>query len=464
MKALLVWTHDGAKHFANWLVGWQLDPIVVVPPYVVLLIWAVHSTDPAAITAVWAMMVALSPLWLPIGLFVVFWVTWVHYIRFAFWFGPICESVLLEIQLPPEVEKTPLAMETFFATLWNTGGETTFLQRVWRGQMRPVFSLEILSTEGQVRFYLHTRKVWRPIVEARLYGQFPEAQIREAIDPISSLPFNLTEYGIWGSEYNKKVPGGWQGDALPIRTYIDFQLDKSPDKPENSIDPITNIIELMGTLGKGEHFWFQLLIRGRKEEEWYGFYTKTNKYKADGTAFIKRITEGAIKRAQEFVTDPVEKAKVGSRSAQLMTEIEKRQVESIERSMTKLTYDCGIRVVYCAKREVYNGINNASIIRFFDTFNTNHQYTNRLGVFNGTTYFDYPWQDIFDIRQNKEKRNLYFKAKHRAYFGVPYDQQPVHLSSEEVATLWHFPSSVVKSPSIDRVPAKVSQAPTNLPV
>ena len=132
--------------------------------------------------------------------------------------------------------------------------------------------------------------------------------------------------------------------------------------------------------------------------------------------------------------------------------------------MSKLIFDCGIRVVYCAKKEVFNGINNASIIRFFDTFNSNQGYTNRLGVFNGTTYFDYPWQDIFDIRQNKEKRNLYFKCKHRAYFFVPYDQIQVYMTTEELATLWHFPSSVVQSPSIDRVPAKVSQAPTNLPV
>ena len=80
------------------------------------------------------------------------------------------------------------------------------------------------------------------------------------------------------------------------------------------------------------------------------------------------------------------------------------------------------------------------------------------------SYFDYPWQDWGFIRRSIEKRNLFNNYRHRAYFFVPLDQAPVFMTTEEIATLWHLPSSVVKTPSLDRVPSRRAEAPPNLPV
>ena len=49
-------------------------------------------------------------------------------------------------------------------------------------------------------------------------------------------------------------------DFLPIKTYVDYGLDKDP-KEEYKTDPITQILEVMGSLGKGEHMWYQVLIQ-----------------------------------------------------------------------------------------------------------------------------------------------------------------------------------------------------------
>src|SRR3989344_7661866 len=233
-KALLVWTRDGAAYFAKWTNSWAFDPLVTTPFALALLILYVAAVDPSAIAATFAALVYLSPLYLPVLLFVFFWFTWIHYIRLAFWFNN--PMVLLEIQLPPEVEKTPAAMELFLAALWNTGGETTFIQRIWKGQFRPVWTLEIAGSEGQVRFYLHLRKAWKNIVEARLYGQYPEAKIVEAEDYAAKINFNLDEYELFGSEYEK---GGAVAQALPIRTYVDYGLHIAPDNPEPQVDPTT---------------------------------------------------------------------------------------------------------------------------------------------------------------------------------------------------------------------------------
>jgi len=465
-KMLLSWTTPGTEYLDKFLAGWGFDSIIVMPFIVLLVVITAYQVDPVAIEATFAVLTATSPIWLPFVLIIVFWHQWIHYIRFMFWFPIFNDSILLEVQLPAEVEKSPAAMEIFFTTLWQTGGETTFIHRIWRGAMRAVFSLEIASNHGQVRFYIHTRRAWRSLLESRLYGQYPEAKIFEVDDYVKKIPFNLEEYDIFGAEYKKDNPY-----ALPIKTYVDFNLDKNPDKPENQTDPITHVVEALGQIGPDEHYWMQIIIRGRKVsqgEEWYGFYIGDRKFGPPATEEIKKITQGAVKRAQDLIDsgDPAEdkkqKAQAASRGAGLMTETERRRVEAIERSRGKLLFDVGIRVVYLAKKERYVGINNGNVIRFFDVFRSSG-LTNGLGVTRGTSYFDYPWQ-FEPQRKPIEQKNLFFRYRYRAYFGVPYDQDYNVMTTEELATLWHFPSSVVRTPALDRVPAKVSEAPLNLPI
>ena len=448
------------EKFVKWMGEWKVDPVVLGPILFLILLWVVDVWDSDAVSGALAAVIFFSPIWLTVFLFVAFWTVWIHYIRFAFWFEQ--GHILLQIELPPEVEKTPLAMELFLASLWNSGGETTFIQRVWKGSYRPVWSLEIASNEGRIHYYLHLREGWRNTIESRLYGQFPEAKVTVVEDYASRVPFNLNDYSAFGSEY-KKTSG--VAEALPIRTYIDYGLHMAPDKPETQVDPITNTLELLGSIGKDEHFWMQIICKARKKDEWYGFYRegwfKKDSYVDGAKAEIQKITKDAIARAQLLTEDEMEKKKVGTRGAMLLNEIERERVAAIERNLTKLVFECGVRTLYLAKKDKYVGINNASIIRFFDAYRKPDY--NALGVTRGTSYFDYPWQDFAEIRKNKERRHLYFRYRHRAYFYVPYDQEPVMMTTEELASLWHFPSSVVKTPALSRVPSRRADAPSNLP-
>ncbi len=456
-KIFLLWTYDGAAWLSEDIIyGWYFEPIVTVPVLLLILIIIAAHNDPGAISGTLAMLIAISPVWLPIYLGQFFWITWIHYIRYMFWFTQ--EHVLLEIQLPPEVSKSPLAMELFLTAMWNAGGEGTFIARVWRGSFRPIFTLEIASNEGQVKFYLHCRKSWRNVLEARLYGQYPEARVTEADDYVARVPFSVEGYSLWGAEFGKT-----DVNALPIKTYIDYQLDKNTDTPEIQVDPITNLVEFLGHIGAGEYIWLQIIMKARKKDEWYGFYdNKHDLWKDPALAKIKDITNQAIKRAQEFVTEDAEKARVGSRGTTLLTGGEKLQVEAIERQLTKSVFECGIRVLYVARNENFNGVNIGNVVRIFDPYRQPNY--NSIMPDRGMSWFDYPWQDVWDIRQNRMRHNLFFRYKQRAYFYVPYDQVPTFMTTEELATIWHFPSSVVQTPALDRVPSRRSEAPLNLPI
>jgi hypothetical protein len=429
--------------------------IALLAPIIYLgLVVFVLTQDPDAARAVFTALAATSPLWLPFFLLKYFWIYWMHYIRYKFWFSQ--ETVLLEVQLPGEVTKSPKAMELFITSMWNSGGEVTFIKRIWEGSFRPVWSLEIASNEGQVNFYIHMRKAFRSVVEARLYGQYPEAQVREVEDYTRKVPFNIHDYELWGTEFRKSDP-----QAMPIKTYVDYGLDKDPDE-EFKVDPISSVLEYMATMGKNEYLWFQIIMKARKKDEWYGFYDmKKDSYKDSFQSGLKKIMEGAAKRAGSLVHDDQAKAQAEARGLTLLTGGEKLKVEAMERSIEKLLFECGIRIMYLAKKENFRGSNIGGIPRFFDPFRSNE--FNMLNPTRWHASLDYPWQDFNNIRRNGFKKKLFFLFQNRAYFYVPMDQAPIFLTVEELATIWHFPSSGVRTPGLNRVASKRSEAPPNLP-
>lgn len=450
--------HDAAHNANSWFDGWHIETALISFIGMIAFLLTAFAVDPDALFAGGKAVIALSPLWLPVALFFVFWSAWMHYIRYAFWFKT--PMTLLHIELPPEVTKSPLAMELFLISLWNNGGETTFLQRIWKGQYRAITTLELVSNEGRIGFYIHLRKTWKETVEARLYGQFPEAKITEVErDYVDEVPYSPDTYDLWGTEYTKS---GDLAEALPIKVYTDYELDKNTDTPEVTVDPLTNVFEFLSTIKADEYLWVQIVMKARKKDEWYGFYTGDH-WKKNAEAQIKKITEGAIARTKEFIVDDAARERAAERGAQQMNKGERDRVEAIERSLNKQVFDCGFRALYIIKKTAkfdLTRINN--LVLLWSPFRGEN--SNRLTVTRGKSIFDYPWQDWGNIRGNMISKKLFFWYKHRAYFYVPYDQKEVCMTTEELATIWHFPNSEVKTPALQRVPSRRSDAPTNLPI
>ncbi len=442
--------HTEAAKTADKLSSKGVEPIVAASAYLVLLCIFVTIYDPGAVYNFVFSTVVTAPFWLPFFMLTIFWIIWMHYVRFVFFFSN--RNVLLEVQLPPEVEKSPLTIELFLATLNNSGGEATILARAWRGQHRAIWSLEIASNEGRIGFYIRTRDGYRHIIEARIYGQFPEAKVFEVDDYVNQIPPDTKGYTVWGNEFKKGEP-----QALPIRTYVDFKMDKDP-KEEFKIDPLANLLELLGQIGPGEHLWFQIILKARKADEWYGFYLDGDSYKDAAKKEIKAIMAGAAARAKEVIAEN----DITEGKTSLLTDGEKRRIDAIERAMSKPVFECGLRGVYIAKNELFNGINVPGVINLLGQFKGGVEYNGFIPT-RGLAFMDYPWQDYKDYRKSRIAKQVFFHYKHRAYFYVPYDQVPVFLNTEEIASLWHFPGSSIRTPGLSRVPSRRGEAPVNLP-
>jgi hypothetical protein len=161
----------------------------------------------------------------------------------------------------------------------------------------------------------------------------------------------------------------------------------------------------------------------------------------------------------------------------MLTAGEQDIVKAIDRGLSKLAFDCGLRVLYFAKKEVFNG---SQISGFFSAVK---QYnSNNLNGFSPLRYtsFDYPWQDYVNFpfsggggipfysktgERMKHYAWKYFDAyRKRSWFFPPYQREPFVLNSEELATIFHFPTAVSETPSFRRIEAKKAEPPPNIPV
>src|SRR3989344_6252693 len=130
-------------------------------------------TSPAFLYVFHILSVTL-PVWLPIVLGIFFMTQWLNYIQTEYIIKQ--GSVLLEIKLPIEVTRSPLGIEIFLTSL-HQKGSPNYVTTYWDGKIPPWFSLEIVSIEGQVRFFVWTPKKFKSLIESQLYAHYNDIEI-----------------------------------------------------------------------------------------------------------------------------------------------------------------------------------------------------------------------------------------------------------------------------------------------
>ncbi len=395
----------------------------------------------------------LAPIYIPLVLISLLRYFWISYKQYLFRTNQ--ERILLEIKVPKEIKKTPLAMELVLNALHQTGGESNWYKTGIKGSSRTWFSLELVSIEGNIHFFIWTEKKFKNLIEAQFYAQYPDVEIYEVPDYAKFVDLDLNVTSMWGNEFVLT-----KDDPYPIKTYVDYGLDKVGLKSDEITDPMTPIIEFLGSVGKGEQLWIQILVRAHKKnfKDDLAFKEKLAKMSWYGDAYD--WTEKAKKEKSEKLEELKPEDGMFPRA---MTKGEQKILESIERNVDKQGFDVGIRGIYLAEKEKFNPINITGMTGAFKQFNSvtmlNGFRPNRV-----TDFSDFPWSDYKNMKTNKIKRDMFGEYKRRAYFYYPYtsDKQFV-LSSEELATIFHLPGGVAQTPTFSRIESKKAEPPTNLP-
>lgn len=402
----------------------------------------------------WHVLVALWPVWLPAGLIAFFLSTWFDYKRRQW----IREkgSVLLEIKLPRDIDRTPAAMEMVFEGMWEdvpgTVGDVYL-----KGAVRNWFSLELVSIGGEVKFYIWTFPNWRKIIEDRIYAQFPGVEIYEAEDYVLDVVFDPEKTKIGGLMSTRLV----KDDIIPIKTYIDFNLDKTDKEPEQIVDPLVPVLEYLGSRQPGEIAAYQILIQAHRGQG----------LRQDAKLATKGHFSKEVKSAVEKITNDAAyfKPEEGKPASILnLTKTQTEAIASIERNAAKHAFDSMMRILYVAPKEEADKMSTAGLIGSMRQF----AFVGKNSVLNGIRPgrflgFEFSWQDPWGVNSRWNQRMHLEAYKRRSFFNVPFKNlagKPFVLTTEELATLFHFPGKTVTTPTLARVPSKKASAPSDLPV
>ena len=379
------------------------------------------------------------------------WATYLHYNTLV----NVKDWVLLEIELPKNITKTPKAMEIVLEGAFFHEDESTWYNQYVKGDIRTPFSLEYVSNEGKVHIYVRTDRLFKDTIEAQMYAQYPEIAIHEVEDYVHTVPYNPddpnNEYDIWGSELKLSKP-----DPYPIRTYEHYELEKTGEEEEEKNDPLASIFEYLGNLGPGEHCWIQIIIRGALGEDdkpyFLGLFGKKG-WRTEAKEIVEGILEGhGHKKPAEGEIN------VG---ALRLSPAEKETIEGIEESLNRMAFETGIRFMYLAKKTVMTKSRRWPLLNLFHPFEG--AGTNFFKMLN-PTYIKFPWQDFTGHHLYEKKYRLWRAYVHRGYFHFPYKRRPMIMTTAELATLFHLPGQVVTTPSLQRIESKKAEPPANLPV
>lgn len=401
-------------------------------------------------------------------LVIVAWNLWLTYIQTIF-IKNIKWSII-EIKPPKDVFKTPAAMELVLTSLYTGGQGDDWVTKYWKGEIALYSSLEIVSIEGSVRFFIRTPSKFKKILETQIYSQYPQAEVFEAEDYTTHVP-GFTKDGpinLWGANLILT-----KDDPYPIKTYIDYGLDKSVKVEEQTqiIDPITPLIEFFGSIGIGEQMWMQILIK-----------PDTKRFKIKDAKTGKEENKGWVDKSKELVKELREKLKEKDAEGKVIpgspSKGQLNVIEAIERATQKFGFDTGIRVVYLANKDNFNPNNIGGLTGSVRQYNSPE-----LNGFkpDGATSIKYAWEDLFGTKIIDKKKGMLSAYKARKYFhgGTSFDflkiksyfthpnkegKKPFILNTEELATIFHLPGRVSETPGFTRIESTKAEPPSNLPI
>lgn len=404
------------------------------------------------------------------------------------------ESVVLRVAVSRTNERGPIVAEQIYSALHGLESNYTFKDYLL-GKPKPRISLEIASVNNVIQFFIWCPKRYRNVIESQIYAQYPDVEIQE-VEDYAKEAFSVFEVKAGSEASGADVP-----ESTSLVTYSKMALEARPDLnamraavtaelkfEDPSIYPIKRypqfedkltrlatepLAGITATLSKlnatDEQAWIQITMeplgdwwrkRGLKclkivsnglfDSVFWLNRLATNIYLARG--FWKRFSYSPFYLLFWFLR--------GFRMGDLPTGGSKRMDddelnEEVSRThdredpisaavdkVTRLSFDTNIRIVYIPRPENRDlaELKLKEIAGSFKQFN--------LPNLNGF--------DIARINMN----NLAIVRRYQQRLVV----NPMPMSAEEIATIYHMPAMDVGTPNVFWVNSRKLEPPTDLPI
>ncbi len=329
--------------------------------------------------------------------------------------------LVMQILVPRENDRTPLAAEQMFASIHGILGDSI--------KSLDVISFEIASSgDDGIKFYVVLPQHLAKFVEGQVYAQYPNADIRYVSDYTQKGNNGMKLFVTTGEvEFEKDF-------IFPIKTFRNFE-----------VDPLAAITGAISDLKIGEYAWVQIIVR-----------PVSNYWQSSSKKYITAIREGKNPYGQTFL-DHVTALLQGigknlsslgsSESEPQRKEVVKLQpgqeeeLGEIENKMLKLGFEFGIRVVTKAPTQIESEQILRDIVASFKQFTTAHLNT------------------FVHSQPTKSGQEIYADFVKRYLSAEVLDI----LNIEELASLFHLPNISVETPNIAWSRSKKLEPPMNIP-
>jgi len=396
----------------------------------------------------------------PLILFYVFSDLWMTYVKMKY-FNKI-EWITLEVRIPREILKTPKSMEQIFNGMHAIQAFISDFDKIFKGKFQEWVSFEIAGTGGGVNFYIHTPAQFKNLIESQIYAQYSDAEVMPVDDYTNLIAHSIPneDYDIWGADYIFTEP-----NPYPIKTYLLFE----DIKDERRVDPLSSVIETMSQLKSNEMMWIQLLIKPAqktfKEEAGAVIDKLIGKAAKKKTGTFSSLLDGFLEfawnLAKGLIDYPTWKSQAESpkdADATKLTPGKKEVLEAVERKASHLAFETGLRMIYVDRRDSFTRVNVAALSGGFKIFNTSNM--NSFRPDSNTLPNSRGWFWLF----KKQREYMMKRSIVEAYRSRLFPSGKMVMSSEELATIYHYPNLNVAAPFLKRLETKKGQPPPNLPI
>ncbi len=338
-------------------------------------------------------------------------------------FAMSLDMVLMSVRIPPisqeEVAQAGQTgrhekdwmrvMEDFYANLVSLKSKGFFGPRPW-------ITLEIAKVRGEICFYVAAPRQYASFIEKKINSIYHDAEVAHCKD-----------FNIFGT--SEKVFCGFartvQPVYLPLKTYGTME-----------IDPLSSLTNVLTKLGKEEEAVVQIVVRDT-----------TSKWYTRGRQILREVGQGknireaiAATNLAALLATKTEKQK--EQEAKIQRRVDEELVKAMEAKLNKQSFDTNIRIV----------------VSINDERRSEEVFTQLAGSLD---QFSAP-------NLNKIKT---YKASGRArrrilndFIFRNFDEGKISvLSTEELTSIFHFPTPFLKTPNVKILNAKAAPAPVNLP-
>jgi hypothetical protein len=361
--------------------------------------------------------------------------------RFIFWRGMNLD--LLEVTIPPVLEKEREKeiqlleylqnVKNFFSSLAGIREKNKFLDLLI-GDPIFVFEIAVHRIGEEIHFYVACPKYLTEVIEKQILSYWPRGLVRKSLD------------------YNIFNPVGFSFGAKVF-------LNRNPVFPLQSSevfkqDPISSIVSALTKLEKeGEGAAIQILIRKTKNERIRKIGKRMSEYLQSGKGMEEALTKAKGGILYEFsqlislLISPQKPTKTEYDQTQQIlptskiTPVQQEIITAIAKKANLPIFDVNLRILSSAKDKERAGVILSELESAFSQFNSS------LNSFR-----------FFRVSEKKSKEFFYQYS-----FRLFDEGAIVNLSSEELANIFHFPLPTLFAPSVKWLKAKEAPAPPNLP-